>query len=109
MASFKEAFSAARKKLGAGKTFEWNGKSYSTNLKEEVSKPASAAPTKSIRPKAKSAAAPKPTKTPAPKQTKAPMTMEEKNVAALKALGSKFLTKTPAGAPNRADVAKKKK
>jgi hypothetical protein len=55
MASFKEAFAAARKKLGAGKTFEWNGKSYSTNLKEEVSKPASAAPTKSIRPKAKPA------------------------------------------------------
>jgi hypothetical protein len=61
MASFKEAFAAARKKLGAGKTFEWNGKSYSTNYKEEVSKPASAAPTKSIRPKAKPAAAPKPT------------------------------------------------
>jgi hypothetical protein len=61
MASFKEAFAAARKKLGAGKTFEWNGKSYSTNYKEEVSKPASAAPTKSIRPKANPKAAPKPT------------------------------------------------
>ena len=137
MASFKEAFAAARKKLGAGKTFEWNGKSYSTNLKEEVSKPASAAPTKSIRPKAKTTAAPKPatdltdsqrtslnrvgrpprsvlkaetqgnymTTNTKPKST----SMSEKNVAALKALGSKFLTKTPAGAPNRADVIKKKK
>lgn len=101
MASFKEAFSAARKKLGAGKTFEWNGKSYSTNLKEEVSKPASAAPTKSIRPKAKTTAAPKP----ATVLTK-PTSMEEKNVAALKA---KFLSGTPAKAPNRADVFKKKK
>jgi hypothetical protein len=55
MASFKEAFAAARKKLGAGKTFEWNGKSYSTNYKEETGKSASAAPTKSIRPKAKPA------------------------------------------------------
>jgi hypothetical protein len=55
MASFKEAFAAARKKLGAGKTFEWNGKSYSTNYKEETGKSASAAPTKSIRPKAKAA------------------------------------------------------
>lgn len=61
MASFKEAFAAARKKLGAGKTFEWNGKSYSTNYKEETGKSASAAPTKSIRPKANPKAAPKPT------------------------------------------------
>lgn len=31
MASFKEAFAKARKELGAGKTFTWNGKLYSTN------------------------------------------------------------------------------
>lgn len=30
MASFNEAFAAARKKLGPGKTFTWNGKEYST-------------------------------------------------------------------------------
>ena len=33
--SFKDAFRAARKELGAGKTFEWNGKSYTTNYAEE--------------------------------------------------------------------------
>lgn len=32
--SFKQAFAAARKKLGAGKTFTWNGKTYSTNYAE---------------------------------------------------------------------------
>lgn len=40
MASFKEAFAAARKELGAGKTFMWKGKSYSTNYAEENKKPA---------------------------------------------------------------------
>ena len=33
--SFKDAFRAARKQLGAGKTFEWNGNSYTTNYAEE--------------------------------------------------------------------------
>lgn len=32
---FNKAFAAARKELGAGKTFTWNGKSYSTNLAGE--------------------------------------------------------------------------
>lgn len=35
MASFKEAFAAARKAQGAGGTFTWKGKSYSTNLEGE--------------------------------------------------------------------------
>jgi hypothetical protein len=35
MASFKEAFRDAR--AGGGKTFEWNGKSYSTDLAPEAS------------------------------------------------------------------------
>ena len=35
--SFKDAFSKARKELGAGKTFIYNGKVYSTNYAEEVS------------------------------------------------------------------------
>ena len=35
MASFKEAFAAARKEKGAGKTFEWQGKSYTTDLASE--------------------------------------------------------------------------
>jgi hypothetical protein len=36
--SFKKAFAAARKELGAGKTFDWNGKSYTTNYAEEEGK-----------------------------------------------------------------------
>ena len=39
--SFKEAFATARKELGAGKTFDWKGKSYTTNYaEEENTKPA---------------------------------------------------------------------
>jgi hypothetical protein len=33
--SFNESFAHHRKKLGAGKTFTWNGKKYTTNLKSE--------------------------------------------------------------------------
>lgn len=33
--SFGEAFAAARKELGPGKTFTWNGKSYSTNRADD--------------------------------------------------------------------------
>lgn len=51
--SFKKAFAAARKELGSGKTFTWKGKSYTTNLKEEVSKKSSAAPATSKKPRAK--------------------------------------------------------
>ena len=36
--SFDESFAHHRKKLGAGKTFTWNGKKYTTNLKSEVKK-----------------------------------------------------------------------
>lgn len=35
--SFKQAFAEARKQLGPGKTFTWNGKVYTTNYKEEAS------------------------------------------------------------------------
>ena len=34
--SFSKAFAAARKEMGAGKTFSWKGKKYTTDLKEEV-------------------------------------------------------------------------
>lgn len=34
--SFGQTFKAARKQLGAGKTFDWNGKKYTTDYKEEV-------------------------------------------------------------------------
>ena len=36
--SFGEAFAAARAEQGAGGTFEWNGKSYSTNTAEDENK-----------------------------------------------------------------------
>ena len=38
--SFGEAFAAARKEKGAGKTFMWKGKSYSTNRADDVKKDA---------------------------------------------------------------------
>lgn len=37
--SFGKAFAAARKEMGAGKTFTWKGKKFTTDLKEEA-KPA---------------------------------------------------------------------
>ena len=40
--TFSKAFAEARKRLGAGKTFTWNGKSYSTDRAD--SKPAVAKP-----------------------------------------------------------------
>lgn len=53
--SFKEAFASARS--GGDKTFEWNGKSYSTNLASE-SKPAAKATPKAESTSSKSEAAP---------------------------------------------------
>jgi hypothetical protein len=52
MATFKETFAAKRKELGAGKTFTWNGKSYTTDRADDK-KPA---PTASNKPKARPAA-----------------------------------------------------
>lgn len=56
--TFKEAFAKARKEKGAGKTFTWNGKSYSTDYKQESSptRPRARpdrAPTSSTRPKSR--------------------------------------------------------
>lgn len=42
MASFKEAFAAARKEKGKGKTFTFEGKSYSTDYAEDKKSPAAA-------------------------------------------------------------------
>ena len=44
MATFKEAFAAARK--GGAKTFSWNGKKYTTKLKSEAAKGKSNPPSK---------------------------------------------------------------
>lgn len=52
MATFKEAFAAARKEKGAGKTFTWNGKSYTTDMATDKKQ---SAPTASDKPKAKPA------------------------------------------------------
>ncbi len=45
MVTFNEAFKAARKAKGAGATFTWNGKKYTTDYKEEkgAAKPKGAA------------------------------------------------------------------
>lgn len=48
--SFGKAFAAARKEMGAGKTFTWKGKKYTTDLKEEAGKTSGAT---SPRPKAR--------------------------------------------------------
>ena len=61
MASFKEAFKAARKAQGAGGTFTWNGKLYTTDYKEEVGKKPkkkSFAPKSSPRPVSRNTAQP---------------------------------------------------
>jgi len=80
MASFAEAFKAARKAKGAGATFTWNGKSYSTNYKEETQsksgvkpKARPSTPEKSPRPRTRSDVAPK-VMSDSPKQPKAPTT-----------------------------------
>ena len=44
MATFKEAFAAARKEKGAGKTFTYKGDTYSTNYAEEEKKPTGTKP-----------------------------------------------------------------
>lgn len=65
--TFNSAFAAARKKKGAGATFTWQGKSYSTNTAEDLAKktkkpaanPRNATSASPIRPKARSEAKPK--------------------------------------------------
>jgi hypothetical protein len=56
--SFGAAFKDARKKLGAGKTFTWKGKTYTTDTAPKTTspkKPATTTPAASARPKARSA------------------------------------------------------
>jgi hypothetical protein len=58
--TFSKAFAAARKAKGPGKTFTWQGKSYSTNTKEDAAKETKAPPAapRSPRPKANPTNAP---------------------------------------------------
>lgn len=51
MSAFSTAFAAARKTKGAGKTFTFNGKSYSTNTADDL-KSSSTTPKTSPRPQA---------------------------------------------------------
>lgn len=50
--SFKSAFAAARKELGAGKTFEWGGKKYTTDLASDTTKKADGPTRPKANPKA---------------------------------------------------------
>ena len=83
MASFKETFKAERDKKGPGKTFTWNGKSYSTDYAEEKK----SAPT--TKPKAK----------PAPTKPKArPANLNPQSGAAQSGTAGKVKPKTkPSG------------
>lgn len=61
MATFKEAFAKARKEMGPGKTFTWQGKSYSTNQADDKAKPkAGTAPPARPKPRAASPAPARP-------------------------------------------------
>jgi hypothetical protein len=50
MTSFSKAFAAARKEKGAGKTFSWNGKTYTTDLASEKSTTPSSSPRAKAKP-----------------------------------------------------------
>jgi len=74
--SFKEAFKEARSRLGAGKTFTFGGKSYTTNIAGEGRKPVQ---------KPVQKAAPTPEKKAVPEKTIAPSKFDSKAFADLKA------------------------
>ena len=50
MTSFSKAFAAARKEKGAGKTFQWNGKTYTTDYASEKSTTPSSSPRAKAKP-----------------------------------------------------------
>ena len=79
MASFASAFREARKRLGAGKTFTWNGKQYSTNLAEEGRS--------SGRPKRETAPPPRPART-APTSSPRPKSRPDSTTRLVKAAGA---------------------
>ena len=80
MASFAEAFKAARKAKGPGATFTWNGKSYTTDRADDKKstsgvkpKARPSTPEKSPRPRLRSDVSPK-VQAKSPDQPKAPAT-----------------------------------
>jgi hypothetical protein len=86
--SFKEAFKEARSRLGAGKTFTFGGKSYTTNIAGEGRKPVQ---------KPVQKAAPTPEKKVAPEKTIAPSKFDSKAFADLKAKMPKPTVTTTGG------------
>jgi hypothetical protein len=86
--SFKEAFKEARSRLGAGKTFTFGGKSYTTNIAGEGRKPVQ---------KPAQKAAPTPEKKAAPEKAVAPSKFDSKAFADLKAKMPKPTVTTTGG------------
>lgn len=96
MASFKEAFAAARKAQGAGGEFTWNGKSYSTNIAGETGKKKKPAFSTDMANKAINKAAG--VQTPdasTPRPQKRPVDMTPKPVAAPASVTVSKLSRTP--------------
>jgi hypothetical protein len=86
--SFAAAFKEARSRLGAGKTFTFNGKSYTTNIAGEGRKPVQ---------KPAQKAAPTPEKKAAPEKTIAPSKFDSKAFADLKSKAAATKTVTTTG------------
>jgi hypothetical protein len=107
--SFKEAFKDARSRLGAGKTFTFNGKSYTTNIAGEGRKASTSGGTGTGTTAAASAPTPAPEKKATPEKTIAPSKFDSKAFADLKSkvAAAKPVTNTggtlargkPGGAP----------
>ena len=110
--SFREAFAKARKEKGAGKTFMWDGRSYSTNTADDVKKAKAAKKTvapkkpapKKLKPASKKDVKPKGKPDPnigIGKQKKAKKDMKVTK-AAIKESMTSPLNKTVKGAPKKA-------
>mgnify|MGYP001012612158 CR=1 FL=1 len=96
MASFKEAFAAARKAQGAGGEFTWKGKSYSTNIAGEKGKKKAPAFSTDMANKAidKAAGVQTPNAS-TPRPQKRPVDMAPKPVAAPASVTVSKLGRTP--------------
>jgi hypothetical protein len=79
--TFKEAFAAARKKLGPGKVFTFKGKKYTTDLASEKKKSKSTKKKSTVKTISSKANPLKKFTTPVKKQTKTPQGEQIKNMA----------------------------
>jgi hypothetical protein len=98
--SFKEAFKDARSRLGAGKTFTFNGKSYSTNMAGEGRKSVQK-PVQNAAPASEKKAAPEKAIAPSKFDSKAFADLKSKAAAAktVPASGGTALRGKPGGTP----------